>query len=123
MRNRKHVKAKSITSKKYLSDQRSKERTTGKLEDVLKQFEDTNLTFTETSHETQTANGRSSTQCNSETNSVYTLSPDTTNNQESDIAVENIILKEQIHPKMGYRKADTWQINNVKQMFICSMGE
>ena len=53
--------------------QLSKDRTADILEDTLKQVEDTNLTVTKTSHDTQTANRRDSTQCNNgtETNSDY----------------------------------------------------
>ena len=51
MRNNKHVKATPITPEQFLRDQLSKDRTISTLEDIIKQFEDTHLTATETSHD------------------------------------------------------------------------
>ena len=79
MRSSKHLKATPLTSEEFLRDQLSKDRTRDTLEDILKHFEDTNLTVTETSHDTQTANRRASNQCNNGTNCDYTLSPDKPN--------------------------------------------
>ena len=49
---------------KYLRDQLSIDRTADTLEDIIKQFEDNNLTVTWTSHDTQTINMRASTHYN-----------------------------------------------------------
>ena len=68
MGSNKHVNAVQISSKLYLRDQLSKDRTTDTLEHILKQFEDTHLTVTETSTQYTTW---------TETNSNYTLSPTT----------------------------------------------
>ena len=58
------------------------------------------------------------------TNSVHTLSPNTTNTQQIDRAVynkANIELADS--PKKEERKTDMWQINTVKQMYECDMWE
>ena len=93
MRNCKHLKVTPIESEQYLRDQLSKDKTTETLQDISKQFEATNLAVTKTSHDTQVAKRRASTQCDSraEINSDDTLSPNTTNTQQIDIAVDSII--------------------------------
>ena len=73
-----------------------------------------------------TANRRASTQCNSgtETNSDCELSPNTTDIQQIDMAVDNKINSELADShKKGDSKTDMWQINTVKQIFVHDMGE
>ena len=91
--NQKHVQATPITSKQNLRDRLFNYRTTDTLEDIFKQFRDTHLTGTETSHDTETSTRRASTQCNNGTvtNSDNMLSPNTTKSQEIDTAVDSKI--------------------------------
>ena len=85
------------------------------------------MTVTETGHDIQTPNRRVSTQCNNEMETISdcTLSSNTTNTcRQMDIAVDNKVNGELADsPKKGDGKTDTWQINTVKQMFKCNMGE
>ena len=70
IRKSEHVKATPITLEQCFRDQLSKYRTTDTVDDIIKQFENKNLTVTEASHDTQTANMKASTQCNNGTEKV-----------------------------------------------------
>ena len=93
MRNSKLVKLTPIIFRQYLKYQLINNKTTGILEDKIKQFEDRTWRIIETTHYTRTANMKTSMQCNNGTqsNSDYTLIQNTMNTKQIDMGVNNIV--------------------------------